>query len=76
MRGYEEYACSYCDAVSCHPIGKGLRDPNDKPVCKDCYQVFEYYDVDQAILSLCRHNKITMKKLAERVQFLIIAEEK
>lgn len=76
MRGYHEYACTYCEAISCHPIGQGFRGPRDEQVCKDCYQIFEYHDVDQAVLDLCKHHRITLKKLADRVQVLIIAEEK
>ncbi len=75
MRGYEESACTYCDRLSCHPIGKGFRGPRDEQVCKDCYQIFEYYDVDQALLRLCKNHKITLKKLAERVQVLLVSEK-
>ena len=75
MRGYEETACTHCGTLSYHRVGQSFRGPRDEQVCKECYATFEYYDVDQAILKLCNDHKITLKKLAERVQILLITEK-
>ena len=74
MQWYEESACTHCDVLSCYPVGRGLRGPRDEDVCKDCYQTFEYHDVDRDILDLCRVSRINLRKLADRIRFLILEE--
>lgn len=74
MRGYEESACTHCDVLSCYPVGRGLRGPRDEDVCNDCYQTFEYHDVDRAIIDLCKSSKISLMRLAERVRLQIMLE--
>lgn len=75
LRGYEETACTHCGTLTEHPVGGGLRGPHDEPLCSECYPIFEYFEIDKAILGLCEYHKITLKRLAERTQVLLVMNE-
>lgn len=75
MTVYDETVCAYCETISDFPLGEALRGPKKETVCVECYKQFEYQDVDRALLSIRDREKVSLRRLAERVQVLIIAEE-
>jgi hypothetical protein len=76
MTVYEESVCTYCETLHDCPLGEALRGPKREVVCTECYKLFEYQDIDRALLNIREREKVSLKRLAERIQVLIIAEEK
>lgn len=73
MNVFEEYVCVLCGAI--YESAAPLRDPKNRIVCGECYDEAQYILIDDALRMITRREKISLKKLANRLQVLIINEE-